>query len=329
MPVFLDQLADALRRGAMPGTIAESAGFHGHDLRLQGLTVAQVVHDYGDVCQSIAELAIENDAPVSATEFGLLNMCLDTAIASALTQFGREHNQATIDSQTSKEHERAGLMSHELRNLLNTALLAFNVLKTGGVGVKGSTGGVLERSLLGATDLIARSLVEISAVNGYTNRKRVGVFEVLNELMPAAMLLANASRAGLVIRPAHEQGMIDIDPQALAAVLMNLIQNAFKFTHPETTVTVRVVGAYDRVLIEIEDECGGLPHGDTEALFEPFEQRAADRSGIGLGLTFCRRVIEANNGRVQVRDLPGSGCIFTVDLPLATAVMEGRQGQRM
>jgi signal transduction histidine kinase len=71
----------------------------------------------------------------------------------------------------------------------------------------------------------------------------------------------------------------------------------------------------DRVVIEIEDECGGLPPGKAEELFQPFMQRAADRSGLGLGLSISNRGVEANGGRLHVRDLPGKGCIFTIDLP--------------
>jgi hypothetical protein len=63
VPVFLDQLTDALRLG-LPSTpdIGRSAIQHGHDLLLQGFTVSQVVHDYGDVCQAVTDLAVEVNA---------------------------------------------------------------------------------------------------------------------------------------------------------------------------------------------------------------------------------------------------------------------------
>jgi signal transduction histidine kinase len=95
----------------------------------------------------------------------------------------------------------------------------------------------------------------------------------------------------------------------------NLLQNALKFTRPSTDVTLRVGASAERVLIEIEDECGGLPHGNVEDLFRPFEQRSADRTGLGLGLAFSRWGAEANNGRISTRNLPGKGCVFLVDLP--------------
>jgi len=71
----------------------------------------------------------------------------------------------------------------------------------------------------------------------------------------------------------------------------------------------------NRVLIDVEDSCGGLPAGKAESMFTPFTQRSADKSGMGLGLSICRRAVEANNGIVRVRDKPGAGCVFTIDLP--------------
>jgi K+-sensing histidine kinase KdpD len=103
--------------------------------------------------------------------------------------------------------------------------------------------------------------------------------------------------------------------QILSAVIINLLQNAFKFTKPNTTVTLRVGASAERVLIEIQDECGGLPGANTTDLFRPFEQRGADRSGVGLGLAFSRWAVEANKGRIYARNLPERGCVFTVDLP--------------
>src|SRR5688572_7194728 len=65
VPLFLDQLVDMLRSGGTSTrAIDESAGRHGHDLLLKGFTVSQVVHDYGDVCQTVTDLALETNAPI-------------------------------------------------------------------------------------------------------------------------------------------------------------------------------------------------------------------------------------------------------------------------
>ena len=115
--------------------------------------------------------------------------------------------------------------------------------------------------------------------------------------------------------PVEDGVAIEADRQVLAAIVGNRLQNAFGFTRPRTTVTLRVGASAERVLIEIQDECGGLPSGDVNELFRPFEQRGADRSGMGLGLAFSRWGAEATDGRIYARNLPGRRCVFTVDLP--------------
>ena len=82
---------------------------------------------------------------------------------------------------------------------------------------------------------------------------------------------------------------------------------------------LRVGASAERVLIEVEDECGGLVGGNVNELFRPFEQRSADRTGLGLGLAFGRWGAEANNGRLYARNLPDKGCVFTIDLPRVAA----------
>jgi signal transduction histidine kinase len=108
---------------------------------------------------------------------------------------------------------------------------------------------------------------------------------------------------------------VEAEPQVLAAVIGNLLQNAIKFTRPQSTVIFRVSASTDRVLIEVEDQCGGLPEADPTAPFRSFEQRGADRGGLGVGLAFSRWGAEANGGRLYARNLPGTGCVFIVDLP--------------
>lgn len=134
-------------------------------------------------------------------------------------------------------------------------------------------------------------------------------------LAPAASLEANARGLTLTVLPIEPDVVIEADRQVLAAVVGNLLQNAFKFTRPRTTVTLRVSARAERVLIEIEDECHGLPDGHAEELFRPFAQRSADRTGMGLGLAFSRWGVEANKGRISARNLARTGCVFTVDLP--------------
>ena len=110
---------------------------------------------------------------------------------------------------------------------------------------------------------------------------------------------------------------IEVDRQLIAAALANLLQNAFKFSRPNGHVVLRTdtVTAAGRVLIEVEDECGGLPPGRAEDLFRPFEQHGADRSGLGLGLTIARRERRGQRRPDPCPQPARPGCIFTIDLP--------------
>jgi len=117
--------------------MADSATAHGRRLLSLGFTVAQVVHDYGSLCLAVTELADETKAPITAAEFHIFNQCLDDAIAQAVTEYGRRREQSIADEGT----ERLGNLAHELRNAVGAAILSFQTLKTGSVGIGGSTAG--------------------------------------------------------------------------------------------------------------------------------------------------------------------------------------------
>jgi signal transduction histidine kinase len=316
VPVFLDQLRSALRSGERANTeIARSAVRHGHDLLAKGFSVSQVVHDYGDVCQSITELAVELNAPISTADFGTLNRCLDDAIAGAVTEYGRQRDHSPLDIAATAGSERLGFFAYELRNLVSTAITSFGVLRTGSVGITGSTGSVLHRTLIGLRSLIERSLAETRLTEGVQNPEPIQVSTFVENLRTAGTLEAMVAGVRLVVLPGADDVVVKGDRQVLAAVVTTLLENAFKFTRPQSAVTLRVTASAERVRIEIEDECGGLPDGNGDDLFRPFEQGGANRTRLGLGLAFSRWGAEANQGRIDARDLPDRGCVFTVDLP--------------
>jgi signal transduction histidine kinase len=80
----------------------------------------------------------------------------------------------------------------------------------------------------------------------------------------------------------------------------------------------RLTTAFDGTRVEVEDRCGGLPQGNAGELFEPFVQQGENRTGFGLGLAIVKQALEAHGGRVSVRNLPGKGCVFSLDLPDST-----------
>ena len=181
VPLFLQQISDTLRREqftlvredsepeATPASseIARAAALHGAELLHLGYSVDQVVHDYGDICQAVTELAIERKAFIQADEFRTLNRCLDAAIADAVTAFAHDRD-ASAFIQAEALHDRLGLLASEQRRLIDMAIQAFAAIKTGNIGVTGATGTALVNTLFELRDLIDRSMPEIRLASGMT-----------------------------------------------------------------------------------------------------------------------------------------------------------------
>jgi len=316
LPVFLDQLGEALRRAILHevvdhGEIDNSAGHHGDHLFHEGLTVAQVVNSYGDLCQVITGLAVDKQTAIGAADFQTLNLCLDDATAGAVTAYTRQRDRAIRDEGI----ERLGFLAHELRNALSSAILAFASIKKGVVSTGGSTSAILDRSHMRLQSLIDRSLADVRLDAGILNLERVPVWELLEEAEIGGCVIAQAKGINFSVTTVDRNVIVEADRPILAAAIANLLQNAFKLTLPGTTVNLRASTTTSRVLIEIQDECGGLPAGAVENLLRPFVQQGRDRTGLGLGLSICVKAVKTMAGELHIRDLPGEGCIFMIDLP--------------
>lgn len=212
-----------------------------------------------------------------------------------------------------------GVLAHELRNLISTASLAYQALNSGRVGITGNTGKALGRSLTSLRDLVDRSLSDVRLAAGIGKRERVRVAELIENVEAAASMDAEERGLHLLVLSLDYELNVEVDRQLFESAMANLLQNALKFTHAGGHVWLRARRSEGHVLIEVEDECGGLPPGKAEELFRPFEQRGRDRSGLGLGLDISLRSVQTNGGTLSVRDLPGKGCVFTIMLPLAPA----------
>jgi signal transduction histidine kinase len=202
--------------------------------------------------------------------------------------------------------------------LIGNATLAVAAIKTGSVGLAGATGALLDRSLSRLAALVDRTLVDVRLNAGVpAHPARLRVADLIADVQVAAGIEAAARDLQLTVAPIEGSLAVEGDLPILAAALANLLQNAIKFTRPHGHVSLRARAAADRVLIDVEDECGGLAEGMAREIFRPFEQLGADRTGLGLGLSISRRGVEANGGLLEVRNLPGVGCVFTIDLPRA------------
>ena len=299
VPLFLTQLSETLRLETSETpfsrtAISISAIKHGAELRALGFNISQVVHDYGDICQAITEIAVEKHIPVTTEEFHVLNRCLDAAIAGAVT----EHARITAESRSTGEIERSGQLAHEIRDLLNTALLAFQTLKRGAVAINGGTGTVLGRSLINLRDLVDSTLADIRMSANIARQERVPIPVFIEDIALAGNLHAEVRQLKFVIDRVEPELVVNADPQLLASAVMNLLNNAFKYTRVGGRVVLRAIRDGDRVLIEVEDQCGGILRGKDDPFKAFADRRKCDRSGLGLGLSLARKAVRIVGGDI-------------------------------
>ncbi len=166
IPRFLDQLIETLRveQTSAPAEASErisgvaggansastvmgtTASLHGREMLAEGYSVHDVVHDYGDLCQAVTELAGERAHDIEVVEFHTLNRCLDNAIADAVKAHAEGH-AGVVEDEVDVANARHGRLLSDLRGQLRTANLAFSILKSGQVAAGGATGKLLEGAL--------------------------------------------------------------------------------------------------------------------------------------------------------------------------------------
>lgn len=310
---FFDEIIKAERheaglpdRSALPGETAEARFIGEHRFR-RGFKIREVVDDYSTFSQVIGEVAIEHDIEFDARSYRVLNQCLDSGLAQAISTY----YDLSVARGEQEFAEWLGFLSHELRNSLASAVLAYGFIRSGSVGMQSRTARVLERSFNQLEALVSQTLATVQLKSGVAPAlETVDVDELVQDIAAAAL----PERGVVLAHRVESELKVRADPRLFGSALTNLVQNALKFTRDRGRVEVRAHRNGRGVQVEVEDECGGL-NGSGEALFEPFVQRNQKRRGVGLGLTITRNAIEAHGGTLSVRDLPGKGCVFTVVVP--------------
>jgi signal transduction histidine kinase len=299
IPRLITQLAETLRMeetpprapyADVPHEISQTAALHGGDLLRRGFTLEQVVHDYGDLCQSITELAHDAHAPITVEEFHTFNRCLDSAIANAVTEFGRQYNKRAAEAAVRTQNDRLAVLATELRTSVNA----------------------LDRSLLRLSDIVERTLAEVRLDHRrQVTTEKIELPAFLERLSVFAMLEAAAK--GVDFKVSTEGALVvDADRELLSSAIAILLQNALRFTPAGGHVTLHTHTISERVAIEIEDECGGLQPTTHAELQQLLHDTGAERDG---GISICRHAVNLTGATLALRELPHQGCRFTIELP--------------
>jgi signal transduction histidine kinase len=313
--VFYDDLVQKLDQPgeftAILVTPSSSTSSYTNEFVAHGYTVSEVVHSYGILSQSISDLAEKAAYVLSPGEYAQLNLSLGNVIAEAVTAYDKEMS-AVRDL---RESQRLGMLAHELRNSLQAATISLDMISSGSTGTNSNTSDSLQKNLQRMGELIDTTLTEVRMrIEPEVHLVDVPLINVISEIATTAGFVARTKGIKLVIH-GHYDLVIHADRQLVISALSNIVQNALKYSHDRATVTIRAVRNDEKVTIEVSDQCGGLPPGAADKMFKPFTQYSSDRSGIGLGLAISYNAIKRCKGDLSVRDMPGKGCVFVVELP--------------
>jgi two-component system sensor histidine kinase KdpD len=173
-------------------------------------------------------------------------------------------------------------------------------------------------------DLVA-NLLDMSRLQMGVVNAHVDEVELEGTIRTALSSLAGRERVDTEV--VDDAALVVADAGLLERVLANLVGNALTYASADSRVRVDASAAGARALVRVVDTGPGVPRGQRERLFEPF-QRLGDvprGEGIGLGLAVARGLTEAMGGTLTVEDTPGGGLTFVLDLPLPGARHDGRK----
>ena len=144
--------------------------------------------------------------------------------------------------------------------------------------------------------------------------------EFLQEIWESNQLLAKTKSIDLKLTLKEPMPSVSFDAERISQVVTNLVSNAIKYSHPETTVTLSATTSGSRLQISVTDQGQGIPEDELPNLFKDFGRTSVKPTGgersIGLGLAIVRRLVEAHGGRVWVRSEVGQGSTFCFSLPI-------------
>jgi signal transduction histidine kinase len=215
-------------------------------------------------------------------------------------------------------------VSHELRTPVASLKALAETLEGGALEDPPAARLFLTRMLL-ETDRLAQlveELLELALLESGAAKLEREPFDVA-EIIPRATerLHAHAYQHGvdLIVQACPTPALIIGDALRLERVLINLVDNAVKFTAPGGRVIIACDVRNDQVVVSVNDTGAGIPAQDVGRVFERFYKadRARASAGTGLGLAIAKHTVEAHNGRIWVESVEGAGSTFSFSIPEA------------
>ena len=264
------------------------------------------------------------DRILAADSLRLLE-ALSGQVSLAIERENLSRQAQVANLQIEAEQMRNALLSsvsHDLRTPLTVIAGSASSLVEGEKHLDSETKQELAQSIYEEArrlDRLVHNLLEMSRLqSGQAQFNKE--WHVLEEVIGCALAQLDSQLRDhpVTIHLPPDLPLVKIDDLLMERVVINLLENAMKYTPPGTALEISG-GIQDQViLVTIADRGPGLPVGAEERIFEKFYQVAPGSArGAGLGLTICRSIIEAHGGRIWASHRPGGGAIFSFTIPLA------------
>lgn len=312
MAFFLDDLVAALAGEKAISPEDSAAASHGVERLAIGFRVDRVVREYMLIAEMILELGEEHGVVPTRYELTTLLAAVGDGAAIAASEYVRRREADLLQ----RESEHAAFLAHEVRNSLASARFAFGLLKRRERPAEDQPlVDIVEAGLRQAGHRIDDALTGARVRGGAITAVRIFPVLMLEEI--SAELRPQAQARNITIEVEGSTSLVaQADVRLMRSAMENLAGNAVKFSRDGGRVTLRASAHLEKLDIEVADSCGGLDESLMDRLFRPFVQANEERSGFGLGLAIARECAEAQGGTLKLTNVPGTGCVFTLTVPL-------------
>ncbi len=236
-----------------------------------------------------------------------------------------EERTANLSEEIDRRIEFTKLLVHELKTPLTPMIAASEVL----THQKNSEFKIISQNLYEGACALNRRVDELLDIA----RGEIGMLDIKTEPCDIIKLVKKISDEMLYLFRSRNQtlalkidttdNIIEVDPERIRQVLVNFLDNAFKFTPIGGRIILRIKSCKDNLLFEVEDNGLGIPDNEKEQIFESYYSRKKSdysHTGIGVGLTLAKMIIRLHGGEIGIRNAENQGSIFYFLLPLKSRV---------
>jgi two-component system sensor histidine kinase KdpD len=246
------------------------------------------------------------------------------ALALERTQFAEAARQAETKAETeSLRNSLLAAISHDLRTPLAVIAGSSSTLIDGGTGVPEASRHELAQTILDEAQRMTRvvnNLLDMTRLESGAVQLDLQ-WHVLEELVGSVLGRLRGALDGrrVQVEVPHALPLVRIDGVLIEQVLMNLVENACKYTPHGTPIEITAAHDGEACTMTVRDHGPGLPAEVAQHVFEKFyrAQPEGANGGAGLGLTICRAIVEAHGGTIAAANAPGGGAEFTATLPVS------------